>query len=327
MVIKEPKYEQPDLSTQLQMLETGRIRQIESKVEAPHQQIALIRPGLDKIKNINCKLLQSANTFLSQHRSMCVSKDGSIIMEGKNRKENNLWLKCTRNGTNIWEVKIGNTVVCGLCCVSRNKEYLINTLGWRLEARDVTDGRVLHGCDVDFQPGRMCSTDDGSILVVNDSDNPCTLVKFKLTERDGVKLEKTNETINTQFSYVNGLTLLSSDNKKLVILTRWDSSTIQAINYETGAIEWKINGEKIYGKAIQPFGVCHDDLGHLFVADYDNNKVLVVSPEGKIKQKLLDLPRTAYYINFDVTQRKLLVDYKLANENILNIYDIEYITK
>ena len=45
LVIQEPKYEQPDVPTQIEMLRTGRICQVETKVEAPHQQIALRRMG------------------------------------------------------------------------------------------------------------------------------------------------------------------------------------------------------------------------------------------------------------------------------------------
>ena len=327
MVIQEPNYEQPDLPAQLQMLETGRIRQVESKVAAPHRQIALIRTGLDEIKNFNSKLLQSVNTSFYYSHGMCLSKDVSIIMEGKKPNEDNRWLKCTGNGTNIWEVNIGQRYVYGLCCEMMKKEYLINILGRGLEVRDITDGRLLHGCEVDFDPGCMCSTDDGYVLVTNSSVYPRTLVKFKLTERDGPKLEKTNETMNTQMTSVGELTLLNYHNKKLVILTCVFENIIQAINYETGRIEWKIVREKIDGKEIRPWGVCHDDMGHLFVADRDNKRVLVVSPEGKIKQKLLDPPGPAYYIHFDVKHQKLIVHYNPNNEHILNIYDIEYITE
>ena len=325
MMIREPKYEQPDLPAQLQMLETGRIRQVESEVETPYHQIALMM-GQAKIKSVNCKSPKSVKTFFHSFGVMCLSKDGSIIMEGKKPNEDNRGLKCTRNGTNIWEVNIGQTNVYGLCCMERNKEYLINTLGRRLEVRDVTDGRVLYGCDIDFDPGRICSTDDGSVLVVNKIVNPRTLVKFKLTERDGVKLEKTDEIMNTQMDRIDGLTLLRYDCKKLVILTRKSQNMIQTINYETGAIEWKMVGEKIDGKVIRPFNVCHDDI-HMFVTDYDNQRIIVVSPDGKVKQKLLDLPGCPYFVTFDVMQRKLIVNYYSKNEFMLNICDIEYITE
>ena len=197
-----------------------------------------------------------------------------------------------------------------------------------MEVRDVTDGRLLHGCDVDFSPGRMCSTDDGSVLVVNNSVTPRTLVKFKLTEQEGVVLEKTNETIDTKLKEVNALSLLYCNDKKQIILTDWfHLGTIQAINYQTGTTEWKIVREEIDGKVIKPYGICCDDVGHLFVADHSNNRVLVVSLDDKIKQKLLDLPGNSWWIAFDVTQQKLIVQYYKDNEHILNIYDIEYITE
>ena len=211
--------------------------------------------------------------------------------------------------------------------MSKKKEYLINTLGWRLEVRDVTDGRLLHGCDVDFSPGCMCNTDDGSVLVRNSSVAPHTLVNFKLTQNEGVTLEKTNETFNTEINTVGGLTVLSYDNKKLVILSCENTNTIQVINYETGENEWKIVREQIDGKIIQPHGVCHDGAGHLFVTDWIKNRVLVLSPDGKIKQKLLDLPGRTAFIAFDVTQQKLIVQFKKDNEFLLNIYYIEYITE
>ena len=327
LMIQEPKYEEPDVPTQLEMLRTGKIYQVETKVQAPHRLIALRRMGLkgDEVKNINHKLLQSENTSFNEFFGMCLSKDGSVIMSGRKINEYNCWLKCTRNGANIWELN-SQMSVPGLCIVNRKKEYLINTVGRRLEVRDVTDGRLLYGCDVDFDPGFMCST-DGSILVRNSSVTPRTLVKFKLTEGDGVKLETTNETFNTQMEYVNGLSVPFCDNRKLVILTSWTANMIQAINYQTGATEWKIKKGRIDRKVMEPYGICHDDVGHLFVADWDNNRVLVVSTDGKIKQKLLDLPGQTKYITFNVTQQKLIVQYNKVNEHIFNIYDIEYITQ
>ena len=323
VVIQEPKYKQPDLPTQLEMLRTGSIHQVETNVQAPCQQIVQItKPKFSEIKHIKHEQLQSVNTSFRYFDGMCLSKEGSIIMSGRTPNEDNYWLKCTVNGLNVWKVNTGQKNAIGLCCVNMKKEYLINTLGRQLEVRDVTGGRLLYGCDVGFSPGVMCSTDDGSVLVENRSFSPRTLVKFKLTEHEGVIIEKTNENITTQMSHVNGLTL----NDKKLILTSY-GHTIQAISYETGEIEWKIVEEKIDGKIIRPWDVCHDDVGHLFVTDQNNDGVLVVSPAGKIKQKLLDLAGYAYYIAFDVTQQKLIVDYYKNNENVLNIYDIEFITE
>ena len=284
---------------------------------------------LKEVKYINYEQLESANTSFDRCYGICLRNDGSIIMSGEKPYANNCFLKCIRNGAKVWEVNTRQKEeVYGLCCVNRKKEYLINTLGRRLEVRDVTDGRLLQGCDVDFDPGRMCSTEEEFLFVRNSSVTPRTLVKFKLVEQQqGVILEKNNETLNTKMDGVNDLTMLSYDEIKLIILVDQSTNTIRAINYETGAIVWKIVKERIDGKIIRPHGVCHDDVGHLFVADYTNKRVLVVSPDGKIKQKLLDLPGSTRYIAFDVKQQKLIVQYEKGNERVLNIYDIEYITE
>ena len=245
VVIQDHKYEQPNLPAQLQMLEAGNIHQIETKVQAPNQQLAEItkmKGNANEVKRINQELLKSEKTNFHEFYDMCLSKDGAIIMSGVKPNEDNCCLKCIRNGVNLWEVSTDHKDVCLLCCVNRKKEYLIksNVFGRRLEVRDVTDGRLLHGCDVDFNPRVMCSTDNGFVLVENNSVIPRTLVKFKLTEHEGVKLENTYVTINTQIEYQNGLTVLSCDDKKLVILNRYRINIMQAINYETGAVEWEI---------------------------------------------------------------------------------------
>ena len=125
----------------------------------------------------------------------------------------------------------------------------------------MTNGAVLHGCDVDFDPREMCSTDGGSVLAVNDSVTPRTLVKFNLSEQGEVKLERSDEINDAKLNNACGLTKIVSKGKKLVIIT-----TMEEIDSETGEIVWKIEGE-VDGKKIDPHGVCHDDVGHLYVAD------------------------------------------------------------
>ena len=66
---------------------------------------------------------------------------------------------------------------------------------------------------------------------------------------------------------------------------------IEAIDYKTGEIVWKIS-EEFEGKIIKPYGICHDDVGNLYIAHGTNNKVLVVSLDGEIKQNDLHTIRT-----------------------------------
>ena len=132
VVIQEPKYKQPDLPPQLEMLRTGSIHQVETNVQVPCRQIVRLTgmlPKLNEVKHINHEYVQTAKNFLNPFSGICLSKDGSIIMSGVKPNEDNRWLKCIRNGANVWEVNTGKQGVYWLCCVNRKKEYLINTLG------------------------------------------------------------------------------------------------------------------------------------------------------------------------------------------------------
>ena len=88
------------------MLETGRIRQEEDRVQGPYQRIALMT-GQNKVKDINHELLKSENTSFLYLHGMCLSKNGSIIVSGQKSNERNCWLKYIRNGVNLWEVNTG----------------------------------------------------------------------------------------------------------------------------------------------------------------------------------------------------------------------------
>ena len=94
------------MPTELQMLETGRIRQEEDRVQGPYQRIALMT-GQNKVKDINHELLKSENTSFLYLHGMCLSKNGSIIVSGQKSNERNCWLKYIRNGVNLWEVNTG----------------------------------------------------------------------------------------------------------------------------------------------------------------------------------------------------------------------------
>ena len=101
IVVQEPKYKQPDLPTQLEMLRTGSIHQVETNVQAPCRQIIRITrvlPKLNEVKHIKHEQLQAVNTSFRYFGGMCLSKDGSIIMSGKKPNEDNYWLKSIRNG-------------------------------------------------------------------------------------------------------------------------------------------------------------------------------------------------------------------------------------
>ena len=75
---------------------------------------------------------------------------------------------------------------------------------------------------------------------------------------------------------------------------------------------------------INPHGVCQDDIGNLYVADGRNKRVLVISSDGKIKQKLIDTLGFSTWIGWLESQR-LVTIYKTDKE-MLEVCDINYVS-
>ncbi len=79
----------------------------------------------------------------------------------------------------------------------------------------------------------------------------------------------------------------------LVILSRPFGHMVHAVKLLGGAGQppvWQLHGE-VLGKRIDPRGVSCDSQGHLYIADLDNSRVLVVNGStGEVVQQLLQDP-------------------------------------
>ena len=327
--LQESKYEPPSIPTELEILSTGIITKVDTNLQAPQKQMAKV---IRELIDINYKQIQCENTSFRYLYGMCVLEDGSIIMTGRKYNANNYTMKRLGAGDRNWEVNIGTSepIYNGLCCVNMNREYLIaSTLNRKLEVRDVADGKLLQECNVEFSTRAVCSMGDGIILVVNSSVDPCTLVKFKIIEKEGcVVVENMGEAMKTDINtsiYTLGLTSYKCDGMALVVLAGCGGKTIQTINYQSLETVWKIKNEAIDGKELKPTDVCHDELGHVFVADLGQKRVVTVSSDGQTIKKLLDLPGNVRNVAFDFVHRKLIVVWKQGYDCILNSYDTEYV--
>ena len=135
------KFEHPDLSAQLILTNSGTLNKPNVTVKPSTELKAQIHKALHRIIEIT---LQSVNTILFPFYDICVSKDGSAVMSGKKYIDNEYFFKCMKNYQTVWEMNTGNNQVTGLCCITKNNEYLVNSILKRLEARDMTNGRVIH---------------------------------------------------------------------------------------------------------------------------------------------------------------------------------------
>ncbi len=136
--------------------------------------------------------------------------------------------------------------------------------------------------------------------------------QFKLKEAETPTLEKDEKIIDSHLE--NEFSIVTSDikNGQNFFVTSWREKTIQAIDYSTAEVAWKITGE-FEGKQIKPHGICCDDIGNLYVADGANQRILLVSADGKIEQKLTDMPGTAIFVGWLQSANRVVVHHRSQN--------------
>ena len=298
-------HDKPQSITQLKFEDTGKLR-IEPLTIKPPVKITRVKDQFTKdmkegVFIPKAKLLSEIDTEMEKwsETKMCVSKDGCMVLSGKVKDEN--WLKCLNaNGDRLWQVKVGKADdnILGLAS-SPDSEHFFVTKSHNIEMRKLSDGQKICEQNVDFVCGHIfCS--DNVLLVTNLDSKLLKLVKLEVRYQPITSFEVLDGIVETNLTRPFGYTMLNYKNKHLLIYTSWKENTIKAIDYLTGNTEWTIKGE-YEGRKIAPHGVCCDEVGNLFVADGSNNRVLLVSSEGNIKQKLMDLPCTTHWIGFTET--------------------------
>ena len=310
-------HDKPQSITQLKFEDTGKLRTEPLAIKPP----SIIKEIKEQLFIPETKLLRTIDTELEEWTKikMCVSNDGHVVLSGKIKDENLLHCFNT-NGDHLWQVKMGkaDNNIKGLAS-SPNNEHFFLAMNRRIEMRNVSDGQKICEHDVDFSCGHLFCSSDNMLLVINKDYTPLKLVKFDVKCEPVACLETLNEVVETNLNNLFGYTMLNCINKQLLIVTSWQENTIKAIDYLTGNTEWSTTGE-YEGKKIKPHEVCCDDIGNLYIADGTNNRVFLVSPEGKIKQRVIDTPNATFWIGF--TEANRLVINVQSDKQKLHVYQV-----
>ena len=320
-------HDKPQSIKQLKSEDSGKLR-IEPLAIKPPVKIKGLKDQLIKDMKEDffipeAKLLRKVDTEMERwvYTKMCVSKDGRMVLSGKVNDEN--WLRCfNANGDRLWQVKVGKAdgQIRGLAS-SPDNEHFFATKGHNIDMRKLSDGQKIYEQNVGFDCIHIFCPSDNVLLVENRDSTPRKLVKFEVRCQPIASFEALDGIIETNLKSAFGCTMLNNKNKQLLIVTSWKENTIKAINYLTGITEWTLTGE-YEGKKIEPHGVCCDEVGNLYVADGSNRRVLLVSSEGNVKQKLIDLPDTTYWIGF--TETLQLIVHVHSDEEKIQVYQIDY---
>ena len=314
------KYTKPDFSTQLKLKECGKFSSHPFVV--PFQE-TLGEPMKESLVP-RSKIAQTINTGLENWTGtkMCVNRDGLMVLSGK--IEDDHWLKCVNaSGDCLWLLCMGKVAdrsgrIHGLFCVQDGIKYFVVVKGKSAELRSVENGTTIDTCHMDFICNQACATSADTFLLWSVESNPQRVAKVVIkheTERPRLELIDHDDNKNTtQKKNPPGYVLWKYEGKQLVIATSKREKTIHAVDYRTDEVVLKIAGE-YEGKKIQPLSVCHDDTGNLYITDGNSNRVLIVSPEGKVKQRLTNTPRTTYWTG-KLQSHRLVVNYSREKEMI-----------
>ncbi len=250
---------------------------------------------------------------------ICVGSNSSMCISGKDGDMNKVKaFDMEGNGKLILSMDVG--IHAPFSISIGNRDYLIITTEKELQLRDGITGKYLDHLDfAGFEPGwTICQSGSDTILVSNWSHTVSTLNEYQI--KDG-KIKPPRKQIKIPLSIIRGLTMVTSGDRNLIVATSLHESAVLAINYETGQEVWKIKQENFEGARIGPFGITSDGTGHMFVSDCTNKRILVVSPSGKILQRIVGNATGCLHLVFIHGKRKLAVT---DVNHMVHLYDIQY---
>ncbi len=129
-------------------------------------------------------------------------------------------------------------------------------------------------------PWAMCLGPDNTILAIDRGGDGKSVAQFTWNGTELVMMKTIPTEIEKPFSvhYSEGR----------VLTYCWQDEVICAVDYTSGETLWKVQGE-VHGKPCKPHGMCSDTQGRLYVADADNERVLVLQASSGVVIQEIDM--------------------------------------
>ena len=211
----------------------------------------------------------------------------------------------------------------GMACANINGHSMIVVAARNkhcIQIRKRNDGQLINSTELEKEPAfnAVCMTPNNKIL-------SCDWSGSKVTEYqvNNMKMIKTGKCLHLPISRVRGLCHVLHDKRQLVIASSYSDYAILAVDYHTGDVVWRIDNPQCEGIAMRPAGITSDGEGHLFISDYSNKRVCMMTPDGKIHHTLLQNNEAAcfYHQAWIPSQRKLVIR---DNVGRLYVYHVSY---
>ncbi len=272
---------------------------------------------------------------VDQGYTIASDRDGNIYEASCDGKRSQYLNSFDLDGNVKMSVDIGSTgyLLAGIIQTYINgQSILVLSKNNCIEIRSANNGQEICSTAVGFWSGAnaICETHDNKILMCDDAYDPrlmpneqqATVTEFQVRN---MKIEETKKSLSIPLCYVKGLCHVIHDNRQLVIATSHIGTcrAVVAVDYDTGEVVWKTDKPTCEGINMWPRGITSDGQGHLFVSDYLNKRVCVMTPDGKVHHTLLrnENAKHFWHQTWMAGHRKLVVsDYC----NRIYVYDIKY---
>ena len=158
------------------------------------------------------------------------------------------------------------------------------------------------------KPQAMCLGPDNTILANDLSGDGKSVGHFRWNGNELVIMK----TIATEIKYPYSVHY----SEGRVFTCQWLGQVICAVDYTSGETLWKVQGE-IHGKPCDPHGMCSDTQGRLYVADGNNERVLVLQASTGLIIQAIDMEGVGAILSIAwcSTQPHLVVRHKWGGED------------
>ena len=220
----------------------------------------------------------------------------------------------------------------GLTCYhDKGADTLVVAMLEKIELRDSVTGIVLDSLSIPgfFPYQGICQDSQHTVIIGGKIQGQSNVIQCMIEHN---KIKRTHKEINIPLSCINGLTSITHENKKYVIVTYCDSimTAIINIDFDTGAVVWEKNNAMYNDRKIVPYGICTDGNSRLLLADCEGKRVLLLDMNGSIQSELVtDMSGNfCYHVSYISSLNKLIVTHDLAPYTYdIIVYDISTQTR
>ena len=217
---------------------------------------------------------------------------------------------CDHDIVNILPVNIKNKEQLAVSCFECEtiKLYNLDTL------QAITSFHNLK-----YYPASMCHGENGKLCVVHGIKGDTKVLEL---DYSGEPFSGPSKIIPFRINRYYGLYYIPSPHK-LLIITLWEYSTIQAVSAETGETVWEVKGE-VDGKMCEPHGTLYSSRHQaLLIADGRNRRVLVLEPQDGSHLQTIQLDQeTGVIIELCLHQNKVVMFHTAGSREKISYFAI-----